>query len=73
VCREIELLFTDAHLDLDGTLVGRSAICPHLYCVVHWNGVEKSWDCPCHGSRFAPDGTVPNGPSLAGVEEVSGG
>jgi glycine/D-amino acid oxidase-like deaminating enzyme/nitrite reductase/ring-hydroxylating ferredoxin subunit len=48
----------------DGTLVERSAICPHLGCVVQWNSLEESWDCPCHGSRFAPTGEVLNGPAL---------
>ncbi|WP_324674962.1 FAD-dependent oxidoreductase [Hymenobacter sp. GOD-10R] len=49
-----------------------SAICPHLGCVVHWNGVESSWDCPCHGSRFDAYGHLLNGPSnqdLAAVDE----
>jgi glycine/D-amino acid oxidase-like deaminating enzyme/nitrite reductase/ring-hydroxylating ferredoxin subunit len=45
-----------------------SAVCPHLGCIVHWNSLEKSWDCPCHGSRFAPDGAVLNGPALGGLE-----
>ena len=49
----------------DGTVTVRSAVCPHLYCIVDWNAAERSWDCPCHGSRFAPDGTVLNGPSRA--------
>ena len=40
-----------------------SAVCPQLGCIVHWNAVEKSWDCPCHGSRFDKLGNVINGPS----------
>jgi glycine/D-amino acid oxidase-like deaminating enzyme/nitrite reductase/ring-hydroxylating ferredoxin subunit len=48
----------------DGRFVERSAVCPHLGCIVAWNRTEKTWDCPCHGSRFAPDGHVVNGPAL---------
>ncbi len=61
-----------AYRDEQGTLHERTAICPHLGCVVSWNGAENSWDCPCHGSRFSTDGQVLNGPAnseLAPVEE----
>jgi glycine/D-amino acid oxidase-like deaminating enzyme/nitrite reductase/ring-hydroxylating ferredoxin subunit len=54
--------------DNDGRFHELSAACTHLGCVVQWNGVEKSWDCPCHGSRFAPDGVVLNGPASKPLE-----
>jgi len=49
--------------DEHGTLHERSAVCPHLGCIVGWNASEKTWDCPCHGSRFDKFGCVINGPS----------
>ncbi len=57
-----------------GELTICSAICTHVGCVVHWNPFEKCWDCPCHGSQFAPDGQVLNGPALRSLaaETVKG-
>ena len=52
----------------DGALTSLSAVCTHLGCVVAWNPAERSWDCPCHGSRFAADGTVIQGPAVADLE-----
>jgi Rieske Fe-S protein len=55
--------------DDDGRFHELSAACTHLGCVVQWNDVERSWDCPCHGSRFAPaDGAVLNGPAATPLE-----
>lgn len=48
----------------DGTVTRVSAICPHLGCTVRWNDLERSWDCPCHGSRFTPEGGVIGGPAV---------
>ncbi|WP_348538307.1 FAD-dependent oxidoreductase [Nocardia farcinica] len=48
---------------VDGVTTSVSAVCPHLYGLVRWNSAEKSWDCPLHGSRFAPDGSVLEGPA----------
>ena len=47
----------------DGKLWECSALCSHMGCVVHWNGAERSWDCPCHGSRFDVSGRVLEGPA----------
>ena len=52
-----------AFRDEGGELHRMSAVCPHMKCLVTWNGSEKSWDCPCHGSRFDCRGHVLNGPA----------
>ena len=52
-----------AYRDEQNELHTFSAVCPHLGCIVKWNADEKSFDCPCHGSRFSCEGTVINGPS----------
>lgn len=58
--------------DPEGATHVRSAICPHLEGVVRWNDEAKSWDCPCHGSRFAADtGQALNGPATSPLEEAS--
>jgi glycine/D-amino acid oxidase-like deaminating enzyme/nitrite reductase/ring-hydroxylating ferredoxin subunit len=49
--------------DEQGRLHERSAVCPHLGCIVAWNSSDRTWDCPCHGSRFDPLGRVVNGPA----------
>lgn len=54
--------------DEKGTLHERSAVCPHLGCIVRWNSLEKTWDCPCHGSRFDRFGQVINGPANSHLE-----
>ncbi|MBW4555313.1 MAG: FAD-dependent oxidoreductase [Trichormus sp. ATA11-4-KO1] len=55
---------TAAYRDEQGEIHAVSAVCPHLGCIVAWNSAEKSWDCPCHGSRFSYDGTVLHGPAV---------
>ncbi|HEU4861782.1 MAG TPA: Rieske 2Fe-2S domain-containing protein, partial [Chitinophagaceae bacterium] len=52
-----------AYKDEWGELFVFSATCPHLGCVVQWNADEKTFDCPCHGSRFSKQGKVINGPA----------
>jgi glycine/D-amino acid oxidase-like deaminating enzyme/nitrite reductase/ring-hydroxylating ferredoxin subunit len=62
---------TAACRDLNGVLHTTSATCTHLGCVVHWNSLEQCWDCPCHGSQFAPDGTALNGPAIAALADTT--
>jgi Rieske Fe-S protein len=52
-----------AYRDYDGKLHEHSAVCPHLGCIVQFDDVEKTWDCPCHGSRFDRYGRVIVGPA----------
>lgn len=56
--------------DYDKSLRAFSAVCPHLGCIVQWNGDEKSFDCPCHGSRFSCDGMVTNGPAKTNLSKI---
>jgi glycine/D-amino acid oxidase-like deaminating enzyme/nitrite reductase/ring-hydroxylating ferredoxin subunit len=55
----------------DGGYSVVSPVCTHLKCIVGWNPSERSWDCPCHGSRFRIDGSVIEGPALAPLESLT--
>jgi len=57
--------------DPGGNLHALSSVCTHLGCDVDWNRAERVWDCPCHGSRFAPDGTVLRGPAARPLPPAS--
>jgi glycine/D-amino acid oxidase-like deaminating enzyme/nitrite reductase/ring-hydroxylating ferredoxin subunit len=54
----------------DGQLCGVSGVCTHMGCTVKWNSGETSWDCPCHGSRFAPTGEILHGPATKPLAPV---
>jgi len=58
------------HRDDAGTLHALSPVCTHMGCDVAWNPAERTWDCPCHGSRFGTDGKVLNGPATEALEKV---
>ena len=57
--------------DEAGTVHERSAVCVHLGCIVDWNSKEKTWDCPCHGSRYDAKGKVFQGPANSDLEELT--
>ena len=56
--------------DEKGALHAVSAACTHMGCILGWNETDRSWDCPCHGSRFALDGSVIHGPAVTALEPV---
>lgn len=59
-----------AYRDMEGNYFIIDTTCKHLGCEVHWNSAEKSWDCPCHASRYSFDGTVLEGPALKPLDRL---
>jgi glycine/D-amino acid oxidase-like deaminating enzyme/nitrite reductase/ring-hydroxylating ferredoxin subunit len=59
-----------AYRNQNGKVSLRSPVCTHLKCIVGWNKAEKTWDCPCHGSRFKATGEVLTGPAEEDLEEI---
>lgn len=56
--------------DDKGKIHAVDPVCPHAGCVVGWNSAEKSWDCPCHGGRYACDGKLLTGPAMKGLTNI---
>lgn len=67
---EVDGRAVGAYRHPDGRVEAVSVACSHMGCDVRWNGAERSWDCPCHGSRFATDGRVLDGPAVDPLEPV---
>ena len=59
-----------AYRDEKGKLYTLSAKCQHHGCTVGFNAKEKTWDCPCHGSRYKFDGTVIHGPAKKNLDKA---
>lgn len=57
--------------DKSGKLHLLNATCTHAGCIVNWNPIEKSWDCPCHGARYDAKGSVITGPSQKGLQQLN--
>jgi glycine/D-amino acid oxidase-like deaminating enzyme/nitrite reductase/ring-hydroxylating ferredoxin subunit len=59
-----------AYRDPDGALMVCSAVCTHMKCLVRWNQADRTWDCPCHGSRFSTNGEVMSGPAETPLDRI---
>lgn len=62
-----------AYRDAEGVLHMVDTTCTHLGCELTWNDAEKSWDCPCHGSRFTYEGEIIEGPAINKLQHVKAG
>ena len=60
-----------AYRDDGGNVILCSPVCTHMKCIVAWNEAERTWDCPCHGSRFKPGGEVISGPAEEPLEKLA--
>jgi Rieske Fe-S protein len=67
---EVEGRAVAAYRNEKGKLVTLSPVCTHLGCRVHWNRTDRTWECPCHGSRFQPTGEVIAGPAERPLEPI---
>ncbi len=66
-----EIMRVYARLDESGVPVVLSGTCTHLGCTVQWNAGENQFQCPCHGGRFSPDGTVLGGPPPRPLQQLN--
>jgi nucleotide-binding universal stress UspA family protein/nitrite reductase/ring-hydroxylating ferredoxin subunit len=58
------------YIDAEGRAYGLSPRCQHMGCTVQWNNADRTWDCPCHGSRYSFDGQVIQGPATRSLDSV---
>lgn len=65
-----ENLSLAVYREVNGSLYALNSSCPHIKCNVKWNSAEKSWDCPCHGSRFSINGELLTAPARKGLEKI---
>ena len=63
-------LMQESAVTMKNFLTWKKPRCPHLGCRLVWNPYEKSWDCPCHGSRFAEDGALIDNPAQRSLDKT---